>query len=329
MTPRSYIKILLISAFNAPFIDDDIKTLDKHFVLRKQIGSGIFAVIKIIFKTLTADVIFCWFASVYAFFGVSVGKLLGLKTIVVVGGVDAAKDESIGYGIWLNPWKAKLAGYVFRNATYILVVDTSLKDEAMRLAEYDGRNIKYLPTGYDVEFWKPLPEKELFVLTVAVANDETTFRRKGIDTLIETAKLLPDVSFVVVGVNEKLALANRPPLNIEFIPKLQRENLLTYYQRAKVYCQPSRREGLPNALCEAMLCACFPVASDVNGNPTAIGDTGMLVPPSDPMQLGGAILTALNATGSDGQRARMRIVSLFPQSKRETELVNLIRSKKG
>jgi glycosyltransferase involved in cell wall biosynthesis len=324
MTVRSYIKVLLVAAFNAPFIQDDCSTIDKHFILKKRIGHGITAIIKIVFSALTSDVVFCWFASVYAFVGVFVGNLLNLKTIVVVGGVDAAKDESLDYGIWLKPWKAKLARYVFKNATHILVVDTSLKDEAIRLAEYDGSNIKYIPTGYDSEFWKPLAEKESIVLTVAVANDERTFRRKGIDTLIEAAKLIPEVNFIVIGVDEKLALSNRPPLNVEFVPKIPREKLLSYYQHAKVYCQPSRREGLPNALCEAMLCGCFPVASEVNGNPTALGDTGILVPPSNPEILAKAILNGLSIGVQDSQRARMRIVSLFPKSKRESELIKLI-----
>ncbi|MBI4810390.1 MAG: glycosyltransferase family 4 protein [Ignavibacteriales bacterium] len=324
MTLRSYKKILFISALDAPFIRDDVELLQKHFIVQKQIGHGIFAVLKIILRILSSDIVYCWFASVYAFVGVFFSKFFGLKSIVIVGGVDAAKDKELDYGIWLNPWKAKLVRYVFHNADRILVVDPSLKEEAVRLAEYDGRNIHYVPTGYDVNVWKPVGEKESMVLSVAVVKDERTFKRKGIDLLIEAAKNLPDVSFIVIGTDINLALRKRPPLNIKFLEKLPRRDLLPYYQKAKVYCQPSRREGLPNALCEAMLCGCIPVASEVSGNPTAVGDAGILVPPSNSELLTSAIQQALKMDYSLGLRARARIVSLFPKEKRETEIVRII-----
>ncbi|MBA4311989.1 MAG: hypothetical protein C0417_05105 [Chlorobiaceae bacterium] len=324
MTLRSYIKVLLVAAFDASFIQDDIETIENKFILKKRIGHGLPALIKIIFNTLTTDVLFCWFASVYSFVGVFIGKMINIKTIIVVGGVDAAKDAELGYGIWLNPWKAKLIRYVFRNATYILVVDPSLKESAISLAEYNGDNIRYVPTGYDSEFWKPLGEKEKIVLTVAAIKDETTFRRKGIDTLIESARHLPNIQYFVVGVDEKIAANKNLPQNIRLIPKVPRENLLPFYQRAKLYCQPSLHEGLPNALCEAMLCGCFPIATNVNGNPTALGDTGILIPVSDPEKLTAAILTGLSAESGEGIRARARIVSLFPRSKRANEIIRFI-----
>ncbi|MBI5022146.1 MAG: glycosyltransferase family 4 protein [Ignavibacteriales bacterium] len=324
MSLRSYIKVLLVSAFDAPFIQDDVKTIENKFILKKRIGHGLPALVKIVFNTLTTDVLFCWFASVYSFVGVFVGKMIDIKTIVVVGGVDAVKDSELGYGIWLNPWKAKLVRYVFRNATYILVVDPSLKESAISLAEYNGENIRFVPTGYDPDFWKPLGEKEKIVLTVAAVDDETTFRRKGIDTLIESAKHLPNIQFIVVGVNENISAKINLPQNFRFIPKVPRENLLPFYQKAKVYCQPSRHEGLPNALCEAMLCGCYPIATNVNGNPTALGDTGILIPVSDPEKLTAAILTGLSADSGEGIRARARIVSLFPKSKRANEIIRFI-----
>ena len=324
MTIPSAKKILLVSAIDAPFVQDDVGLLQKHFRLQKQIGHGFFAILKIFIHILTCDVVFCWFASVYAFVSVFLSKMFGIKSIVVVGGVDAAKDKELDYGIWLNPWKAKLVRYVFKNASKILVVDPSLKESAVQLAHYEGKNIQYVATGYDANFWKPLGEKEPIVLTVAVVNDERTFRIKGIDLLLDVANKLPDVTFLLIGVNSNLVLKKRPPLNMKFIDKLPRKELLYYYQRAKVYCQPSRREGLPNALCEAMLCGCIPVATDVGGNPTAVGDTGILIPASNSEILTEAIKQALSMDENMGIRARARIVSLFPREKRETEIVRII-----
>ena len=50
------------------------------------------------------------------------------------------------------------------------------------------------------------------------------------------------------------ALKAKASHNVEFAGFVPHDQLASYYQRAKVYCQLSAYEGLPNALCEAMLC---------------------------------------------------------------------------
>lgn len=318
------ISILFISAFQAPFVQDDIDVLSKHFVVRKCIGSGILQVIRIILSAFQSDVIFCWFASVYSSVAVAVGKFVGIKAIIVVGGVDVAKEKELGYGIWLSPWKARLLRYAFHHAHRILVVDPSLKEEAMERANYDGANIRYLPTTYDSFFWKPVGIKEPVVLTVAVADDEKRIRLKGIDTLLEAARRLPYTQFIVIGVDPNLTRTLQLPANVNVQSRVERKQLLPYYRQAKVFCQPSLREGLPNTLCEAMLCGCIPVATRVGGNPTAVGDSGVLVPPSNAGALAEGIRQALAMPEEAGAKARARIVALFPKEKRERELVRLV-----
>lgn len=316
--------ILFVATFPAPFIQDDLETLERHFRVRRQIGHGAGAAVKIAYRVFSADVIFCWFASVYAFVAVAVGRLFSIKSVVVVGGVDAAKDATIGYGIWLSRWRAPLIRYVFRHADTILVVDPSLGESAKVLARYNGTNMKYLPTGYDTEFWKPMGEKEPLVLTVALVRDAVTLRRKGLDLLVEAARRLPAVRFLVVGLEPALVSLLMPPANMTVYAPMPRKDVLQFYRSAKVYCQPSRWEGLPNSLCEAMACGCIPVASDVCGNPTAVGDTGFLVPVGETDPLVEAIQRALRSENRRGEAARARIVSLFPRQRRESELVKIV-----
>jgi glycosyltransferase involved in cell wall biosynthesis len=284
---------------------------------------------KIIIGVFRSDVIFCWFASVYASIGVVFGRVVGIQSIIVVGGVDVAKEKELNYGIWLSAWKSKLVRYALQHADRVLVVDPCLKEDAVRLAKYDGKNIVYLPTGYDVLFWKPMGEKEPIVLTVAVVHDEQRVRLKGIDTLIETARKLPEMQFIVIGTHPELVLKFQPPANMTFHPTMERKSLLPYYRQSKVYCQPSRREGLPNTLCEAMLCGCVPVATEVGGNGTAIGDTGILVPSNDPEALCNALMKAMKSTDDIGAKARSRIVALFPKEKRERDLLRVIKGIKS
>lgn len=303
--------------------------MKKHFIVNKQIDSGIWAAVKILFRVINVDVVFCWFASVYAFIGVAVGEILGIKSIIVIGGVDAAKDEHLRYGIWLSRWKSILVRYAVCNATYILIGDYSLRQKLIDLAKYDGGNILYLPPGFDTSFWKPVGEKESIVLTVASANDHKRLQVKGIPILIEAARQLHNITFLVIGVAPELALKLAPPFNMTFYASMDRKDLLPFYQRAKVYCQPSIHEAVSYTVREAMLCGCIPVTSAVGGMQTAVADIGILVPPNDSMMLANALREALQMDESAGHLARARIVSLFPREKRETELLRIIEKIKG
>ena len=249
---------------------------------------------------------------------------LGLKSVIVLGGVDIAKDERLNYGIWLSGWKSKLVRYALRHASRVLVSDLSMKREAVRLAEYSGANIFYVPPGLDPEFWKPLGVKEDHILTVAVATNQLRMSLKGIDVLIETARRLPQFTFHVVGVDPEFTFDVNTPANMTFYSAAPRKELLPFYQSAKIYCQPSLHEALSYTLREAMLCECIPVTSDVGGMTTAVSGIGVLVPPGNVDALVAGLLKAMQLPPGVGTKARARIVALYPQEKRVSELCKLI-----
>jgi glycosyltransferase involved in cell wall biosynthesis len=85
-------------------------------------------------------------------------------------------------------------------------------------------------------------------------------------------------------------------------------------------------EGLPNAVCEAMLCECIPVGSAVGGIPAAVGSSGFLLRTRDADEAARLIRQALNAPSSLGKSARRRAVQLFRMELRERAIVNRIRS---
>ena len=218
-----------------------------------------------------------------------------------------------------------LVGYALRNATKVLAVDASLKKKAIDLAHYPGENIECVPTGYDPAVWFPAGPKEPFVLTVAKCDDEWKMKIKGLDVLFECARTMPATRFIVIGLASRLLndIRNQTPENVEVIPFVEQPDLLRYYQRAKVYCQPSYTEGLPNSVCEAMLCACVPVGTNVGGIPTAIAGNGNLVSYGDVQQLATGIQRAMIEPASAGDRARTYISQNFTLQKREARLLQI------
>jgi glycosyltransferase involved in cell wall biosynthesis len=324
-TLSSQSHILFVSTVRTPFVNGDLDLLSKNHRVSVRIGSGVRQTVEVILGVFHSTSVFCWFASVYAALAVLTAALLGKKSVIVVGGVDMAKEPEYDYGLWLSRWRSALVRAAVKRAYRVLVVDESLKDEVLQRVRYAGANIEVLPTGYDSEFWQPSEAKQPIVLTVASVHTEGRFKIKGIDLLFETARKLPDVRFELVGVDTQVSRTYSIPPNVGLHPVLDQSSLVKQYQRARVYCQPSRREGLSNTLCEAMLCACIPVATDVGGSARAVGENGIIVRPGNPDELADGIKRALSMPGKVGLDARERIIARYPKLRREERLTELMR----
>jgi glycosyltransferase involved in cell wall biosynthesis len=322
----SRVKILVTSTFVTPFITEDLNILRKHWEVEHLLVRGAGAIPSIAIGVGRNDIVYTWFASTYAAASVASARALRRPSVIALGGADVAGLPDIGYGIWISSWKSRLVSYALRKADRVVAVDAFLKAEAIRRARYDGGNIDVLPTGYDSCFWSPGGEKGNSVLTVAVCDSEPRLHVKGVDLVIETARCLPDTTFTLVGIKEPLLgkLRLEAPGNLGIHGSVTREELLTLYRSSKVYFQPSRFEGLPNAVCEAMLCGCVPVCTDVGGMHTPVDGHGFLVPGADPAALASAITEALAVSPERGLAGRDHIASEFTLERRERGLTNLI-----
>jgi glycosyltransferase involved in cell wall biosynthesis len=320
-------RLLFFSTLNAPFIEEDYRILVRHCRVERIVDRGMRAIFRLPGGVLRNQVSLAWFGSVYAGSMVFLARLFKRKSMVIVAGVDASKDREINYGIWLNPWKSIFVRYAFRNADRVLVVDPFLQREVIRLAGYRGLNILNVPFGFDTTIWTPGLAKEDRVVTVASCEDESRFRKKGLDKLFEAARMLPGMQFLIIGIHKRFlaTLRSRIPSNVDVMSYVSREGILPYLQRAKVYCQPSFTEGLPNALCEAMACGCIPVGTIAGGIPTAIGETGYLVPYGDVPALVRALQEAMARPSSKGMEARRRIETEFSLERRDSALARVVR----
>ena len=319
-------RILVTSTFTTPFIANDVALLSERYSVRHLVASGPAAPAAIVAGVLGADCVFCWFASTYAAAAVAAARTFGRKSIIAVGGADVAYEPAIGYGIWRSPWKARLVRSALRGADRILAVDPYLAEQAAFRGEYPGQNIAVLPTGYDVSRWTPGGERARRVVTVAACDSEERMKVKGISLLLDAARRIPDVPFTLVGIHARFlaALRERAPGNLRVLGPVSQEELLSLYRGAAVYCQSSVVEGLPNSVCEAMLCGCVPVGTDVGGMSSAFGGTGILVPPGDAARLADGILKGLSAPPEAATLCRASIAERFPMERRRDGLFRVV-----
>lgn len=328
------INILFVYSQKSSFVARDLDFLLKNFNVRelefpidkklKTLLQIPFKLVQLVKNTLWADLTFSWLADLHAFCAVLFSKISNKKSLVVIGGYEVAKVPELKYGALLNPGLAIVVKYIFKVANKILTVDEGLKVDAVKNISVNDNNIVTIPTGYDYNLFKPEGDKENLILTVSTGSSWERARLKGLDTFVESAKYLPQFNFMLIGFRGLGAekLKSIAPINVQFIGPLPMESLTPYYQKAKVYCQFSVREGLPNVLCEAMLCECVPVGSDVPGIRAAIGDTGFYVPIGEPKKCADAIQKAL--LSDKGKKARERIKTVFPLQRREAELTQII-----
>lgn len=329
-------KICFVGSLSHTFVKRDYEILKKHFdvdvVEPPKTKFGWIKYISFIKrKVKNSDITFCWFAGWHSAPAIYYSRKYKKKSIVVVGGYDAAYVPEINYGAFTNIKERIPAKYVLKNVDKSLVVDASLKQDIIKNAGVKGDNIEYLPTGYDPGYWKPNKRKERIVLTVGKVS-WSVVKRKGFETFVRSAKYVPDAKFVLVGKHADNSIDYLKKIassNVEFTGFVSDETLLEWYKRAKCYCQLSIYEGLPNALCEAMLCECIPVGTKCCGIPVAIGDCGFYVPYGDEKATAEAIKKALNAPDELGKKARERIKKMFPHTQREERLLEVIEVKRS
>jgi len=317
-------RILLIYNHDRSFIQKDISILHEHFEVKTYFYKKDKDLLKLKKLVKWCDVIYCWFASYHCVIPFLFGRLYKKKKIVVVGGFDACNIK--GYGIF-SSWKGRrLATYIYKNSNKILVVDESLKKDILANSKLKiSEKIEVLPTGYNPNKWHPSGEKKKMVLTVCYV-DEGNWWRKGINTFVKASEKFPNILFYVIGkIDDDVKIrVESAPKNVKFMGWVSDNELLKLYQKAKVYCQLSRYEGLPNVLCEAMLCGCVPVGTKHCGIPTAIGKTGFYVPYKDIKATEVAIINALKSSEEAGSKARERIKQKFPIERREIELLKYL-----
>ena len=117
--------------------------------------------------------------------------------------------------------------------------------------------------------------------------------------------------------------------NIIFLGRLSPYDLNNYYNKTKFYLQLSNFEGFGVAICEAMLCECIPIVSNVNYLPEIIGNSGFILNKRNKTMLVDLIHKALSSdTEKLSKLSRDRIKKEFHVSKRKEMLISTLKDLK-
>jgi len=328
-------KALLIYTSFSSFVKTDFEILSKRYNIKKYQFENSKNLLKMIFEQIKLkvflfwniwkyDFIYCWFADYHSFLPILLGKVFGKKTFLILGGYDVTYIPEFKYGSFSNPIRSFSAKYSIKNATLNLSVSDNIERDA--LERVPKANIQTVYTGYSKDkFFLNNFDKEKVVLTVGSGGTLQRIRIKGLDFFIEVAQKIPNCKFVIIGINQNaLRYLEKIPNNVTIIGKIKQKKLIEYYQKAKVYAQFSLREGLPNAICESMLCECIPVGTDNGGIPIAIGKAGFIIKDRDVDVAVESINKALKANEDLGKKARKQIIEKFSLEKREKLIFDII-----
>lgn len=321
------IRILLVCMRVSPFIQKDLELLRRHFDVDvvdfdikrpKYILRSLFSMIK---GTLWADLTFSWFANFHAVLAVLLSKIFWKKSIVIAGGYSVANIQEIKYGLIQNPLCNYMVKIILRNTDKVLATSDSNRKEILNCTK---REVEIVYHGVDFNEFIPKGKKDNLVITVGYVSN-SNLKRKGLETFVKSAKYLPNIDFTLIGKHMDKSIFYLKSItapNVKFTDFVSNDELLKYYQQAKVYVQLSAHEGFGISLAEAMLCECVPVVTNRGAIPEVVGDIGFHVPYADPKATAEAIKEALKS--NKGKEARERIVNNFNIEKREEELMKLI-----
>jgi len=339
-------KLIFIYPSLYTFIQTDIKLLSEDFELitvnqnwsrKSLLPFNIFYQFFFLLINLhKVETLIVSFAGYCSFFPSLLGKIFNKKVAIIVHGTDCVSFPEIEYGNLRNPILSFVTKKSLQWASIILPVSESLvytennyySSKPLKFGyNYHLSNIKtpykVIHNGLNILNWdrdnEIIRDKTSFVTVLG----EGKVNIKGVDLIIDVASRFPNSIFYLAGIEN--VKGYDMPKNIICKGRLNPEELKSLFNQSQFYLQLSNTEGFGVALCEAMLCECIPIVSDVNFLPTIVGDSGFVLKKRNSEMLFDLINLALNSNTIIFEgRARKRIKDDFSVNKRKKMLLSVL-----
>jgi glycosyltransferase involved in cell wall biosynthesis len=258
--------------------------------------------------------------------GVLAGRLAGVRRIA--WNVRASEVDMVPYG-GVSRWTRRAAAWISGRPDAV-IVNSRAGQRTHEALGYHPKRWVWIPNGVDPSEFRPCPglrpavrreldiDERAFVFGVIARWDPI----KGIDLIIDAAaRLGRDACFVLVGRgldagNAALAGAiERAGLGHSVRLLGERTDVARIHAALDCVVMPSRGEGFPNAVVEAMASGLPCVVTDVGDAAFLVADTGWVVAHKDRTALAEACRRAIDQPIADTRRlgaaARARVEEHF------------------
>jgi len=217
---------------------------------------------------------------------------------------DAGVPAPLRYG---NGWFAREAA-VYRGAAALAAFSLNAARSLVRDYGVDPTRVHVVGAGANV-FPETAPRRDDGLTVAFVGYD---FTRKGGRVLLEAMALLrerlPKARLLVAGA----PTPEHVPPGVAFLGPVEAEELPGLFAQSTVFALPTLQEPFGLAFLDAMACGLPCVGTRVEAVPEIVrdGDTGLLVPPDDPVALAAALERLLRDPArarAMGARGRARV----------------------
>jgi glycosyltransferase involved in cell wall biosynthesis len=288
------------------------------------------------------DLLHAYFLAQAGFMAAYAGNYLNVPGIVSARGNDLER-------VLFDPSRAAPILYALSHASAVTANADELAKKAQALIP--GLEVTVIPNGIDAEHFRPMSFNAPLARSLALMDEEKIKEerlpvlgfvgelreKKGLRTLLSAyaqvnesrPAILLIVGDVRAGEDKRVFeefKASYPDSHTVITGFVSANDLPAYYSLIDVFVQPSLRDGLPNALLEAMACEKAVIGTAVGGIPDAVtnDENGILIPANDPDALANAICNLFdNGTQRKklGSAARQTIRSKFtPEMELEANL---------
>lgn len=233
------------------------------------------------------DILQAYFLPQAGFVAAYAGKYLGVPSVVSIRGNDIERAA-------FDPAKFSHVMYALQNAS---AVTTNASELAKKAKAFLDREITLIPNGIDTNLFRPMTKNQSLKQALGLGDMPIIGfvgelrEKKGLTTLLsgytKICKIRPCALLIVGEVREgedrkafeEFRNAN-PQLQIVVTGPIPHKDMPAYYSLMDVFVHPSLRDGLPNALLEAMACGKAVVATPAGGTLDVVQDgvDGKLIP---------------------------------------------------
>ena len=268
------------------------------------------------------DVLHAYFLTQAGFVATYTGKYSEIPSVVSIRGNDIERAA-------FDPSRFSHTMYALQNAN---AVTTNASELIKKAKAFIDRDVILIPNGVDAEHFRPRERNKILAETLGLKTLESDSllsnvgeqaprlqnnsvigfvgelrAKKGLKTLLSAYAMVNkkySVALLIVGevragedkqTFDEFRKAN-PNLQVHVTGYISPQSLPAYYSLIDVFVHPSLRDGMPNAVLEAMACEKAVVATPVGGVSDVIKDreNGSIVPANDAESLSKAIIELLD-----------------------------------